>query len=124
VSLQQQPRCSGGQRITVTTIGKAGAGLPGEVVSLTGSALRLRVDSPIEVGSAVKAECEDTLMLGEVCRCQPSNGHYAVDLKLEHSLLHTAELARLARRLLEDAPGGPTRITSRPQGRTRRPARP
>ena len=108
----------------MTTLGKAGAELPGEVVSLSGSALHLLVDAPVEVGAAVKAECRDTLMLGEVCRCQPSNGQYAVDLKLEHSLLHTAELATLARQLLEGAPSGAPRVGRRRDSRISRPARP
>jgi len=87
----------------MTALGEPGAELPAEVVSLTGAALQVLVDTPMEVGTPVKAECNDTLMLGEVCHCQPLNGQYAVGLKLEHSLLHTAELARLAERLLDES---------------------
>lgn len=71
---------------------------------MAGAALHLLVDAPLEVGAAVKAECNDTLMLGEVCHCRPDAGHYAVGVKLEHALLHTTELARLAARLLEGMP--------------------
>jgi len=69
------------------------------------AALHVLLDTPMEVGTAVKAECNDTLMLAEVCHCLPANGHYAVGLKLEHSLLHTAQLGRLAQRLLEEIRG-------------------
>jgi hypothetical protein len=72
----------------------------------------------MEVGTAVKAECNDTLLLGEVCHCQPANGQYAVGLKLEHSLLDTAELARLAERLLEEGLGAVPK--QRRPGRDRR----
>ncbi len=105
-------------------MGKAGAELPGEVVSLSGTALHLLVDAPMEIGAAVKAECNDALMLGEVCRCQPSNGHYTVDLRLEHSLLHTAELAKLARRLREEDPREAPQAGRRRASRISRPARP
>jgi len=105
VSLQLQPHCSSGQRITVTALGEPGAELPGEVVSVSEAALHVLLDTPVDVGTAVKAECNDTLMLAEVCHCQPANGYYAVGLKVEHSLLHTTQLARLAEKLLEMSRG-------------------
>jgi hypothetical protein len=37
-----------------------------------------------------------------VCYCQSADGGYAIGVELEHALLHTRDLHRLARELLGD----------------------
>ena len=53
-------------------------------------------------GAAVKIERDSELVLGEVRRCLKIHGGYALDVGLRHVLHDTVELARLARKLLDD----------------------
>jgi hypothetical protein len=66
--------------------------------------MRLLLDRAIPQGAVLKVEWGDTLVLGEVCQCGPAGEQFLVGLKLEHSLLDTEQLARLARMLLEQTP--------------------
>jgi len=83
------------------------AALCGEVAGFAGAAMQLWVDGRLDPGTAIKVEWEDTLVLGEVFSCQPSNGRCAVGVRLEHSVLHTADLARLASALTDPVFGTP-----------------
>jgi hypothetical protein len=38
-----------------------------------------------------------------VSYCRPAGAGFAIGLEIEHALYHTEELARLARRILDDA---------------------
>jgi len=105
--MRQQPPCQSGQPVTVTVLGDGGGERRGEVTTLTGAALWLLLDEALPQGAPVKVQCDDALLLGEVFQCQAAAGRHAVGLILEHSLLHTAELARLAERLLENVSGAP-----------------
>ncbi len=105
--LHQQPECETGQPAKVTILGEREKEVSGQLDGPAGLSLRLILDSAVALGAAVKVEWGDTLLLGEVVRCQPASGRYSVLLHLEHSLLHTADLARLAAKLLEQAAGVP-----------------
>lgn len=102
MSLREQPHYDTAQPVAVTVLGDAPAAHSGEVAGFCGTAMRLMLEVPVPQGAAVKVEWEDTLLLGEVSDCQPDGSQYAINLKLEHSLVHTAELARLAARILEE----------------------
>jgi hypothetical protein len=64
----------------------------------------LLIDREVPLGAAVKVEWSQTLLLGEVCYCRPEGEGFVVGLQLEHALYTTAELARLARRLVDESP--------------------
>ena len=70
--------------------------------------MQLLMDTRLDPGTAIKVEWEDTMVLGEVFSCEPSNGRCAVGVRLEHSVLHTTDLARLARALAEPGYGTPS----------------
>jgi hypothetical protein len=63
----------------------------------------LLIASRVSVGAAVKVEWSNTLLLGEVIYCRPEGEGYAIGLELKHALYNTAELAELAKRILDDA---------------------
>ncbi len=62
--------------------------------------MRLSLDRPVPLGSAVKVEFEDALFLGEVCHCTPAETGFVIGLELQHSLVGLRDLARLNRRLV------------------------
>ncbi|MBM3796163.1 MAG: hypothetical protein FJW31_19370 [Acidobacteria bacterium] len=78
---------------------------PVEVVNLSGSGLRLRTGQPHAAGTLVRADCQDVLLLGEVCYCEPEGSQFAIGVRLEHSLVHTESLERLRKRFAEEQTG-------------------
>ncbi|HML18518.1 MAG TPA: PilZ domain-containing protein [Bryobacteraceae bacterium] len=52
------------------------------VLDMAGSGLRLRTAMPVPSGARVKVETAETLMLGEVLRCEPLDEGFALGLAL------------------------------------------
>lgn len=106
------PRIEADQVLRLTTLDQQPQEMMGKMVNISIAGMRLFVDRPLALGLPLKLEWDESLLLGEVCYCQPVEGGYALGLQLEHVLLHTRELACLSRRLLgasdavQDAPIG------------------
>ncbi len=94
------PRFPIDQLVLVTVLDECSDQFAGRVVNVSGNGMRLILDRPVAPGVPLKIECEETLLLGEVCYCEEVEGSYAAGLELEHALLQTGDLARLSRRLL------------------------
>jgi hypothetical protein len=88
--------------VQVTVLGQAEVRFAARITNCSGGSLELRSGRPVARGTAVKVEWGETLLLGEVHHCQDHAGGFTVGVSLEHALYHTEELARLARRLLDD----------------------
>jgi hypothetical protein len=95
-----EPRFDVEQTVRLTTLGEESEQLTAQVVNISGTGMRLLVDRLMAPGLTIKVEWDEILLLGEVCYCQPDPEGYAIGLELEHALLHTRELARLAQQLL------------------------
>jgi hypothetical protein len=107
MAANQQVKCETGQPARVTLLGASEVDCLGQVASVSGASMRLLLDRAVPHGAAVRVEWDDTLVLGEVCDCGAAGAQFSVGLNLEHSLLHTEQLARLARTLLEQTPKAP-----------------
>jgi PilZ domain len=110
VERRSEPRFEAQRSLALTVLAEGGESLPALAVEISGSGMRLLVNRPVPVGAAVKVEPDDSMMLGEVCYCEPdSAGGYYVGVKLLQVLHGLGELARLNRRLLGEetrsAPG-------------------
>lgn len=105
MKMGEQASLENGQPVQVTVLEQPETEFLGQVVESCGRRLRLVVDRPIRQGAAVKVGFQQTLLLGEVCGCQPEGRQFGVALELEDSLVHTEELSRLAQKLLEEGPG-------------------
>jgi len=70
------------------------------VLDMSGSGLQLRVPVPIPCGTPIEIEGGDTLMLGNVCRCEPVEGAYAVGVQISQTLSSLMELELLNRALI------------------------
>lgn len=97
-----EPRIDVEQTVRLTTLGGQSEELPAQIANLSGTGMRLLVDRHIPAGATLRVEWDQILLLGEVCYCQSVDGGYAIGVELEHALLHTRELHRLARELLGD----------------------
>jgi hypothetical protein len=72
------------------------------VTELSGSGVQLRVPMPLPCGATIEIEGGDTLVLGEVCRCEPAEGAYAVGVQISQTLSSLMELELLNRSLIGD----------------------
>ena len=97
-----EPRIDFEQAVRLTTLGEPSEELSAQIANLSGTGMRLLVDRKIPAGVTLRIEWDQILLLGEVCYCQFMNGSYAIGVELEHALLQTRELSRLARELLGD----------------------
>ena len=79
--------------------------IEGCVLDMSGSGLQLRVPMPVACGTPVKIDGKNTLMLGEVCRCEPEEGAYTVGVQLSHTLPSLMELELLKRALIGEGRG-------------------
>jgi hypothetical protein len=108
------PRFPSAQAVLVTLLDAGSDNLDARIENISGTGARLLLSRPIACGALLKLEWEDTLLLGEVCYCQPlEGGDFAAGLQLQHALLQTGELARLSRRLLCEDKAAPARQPSR-----------
>jgi hypothetical protein len=98
-----EPRFEVEQTVRATTLGQQSEDFLAQIENISGTGMRLLVERAVPVGTALKVEWDEILLLGEVCYCQAAKGGHAIGVELEHALLHTGEMARLARRLLGDA---------------------
>jgi hypothetical protein len=71
----------------------------GHILDVSEHGMALLLPSPVPAGSAIKIECGDTLVLGEVSYCIPREGAYRAGLVIKHRLAGLAELHRLNRAL-------------------------
>jgi hypothetical protein len=104
MDLRSQLRLEADEPVHVTVLGECEAQLLGRITNYSANGMGLEIDTEVSIGAAVKVEWSNTLLLGEVCYCRPTEEGYAIGLRLEHALYNTSELARLAKRLLDESP--------------------
>jgi hypothetical protein len=102
MDLRSQLRWEINEPVHVTVLGECETKFLGRITNYSGRGIGLLADQAAPLGSALKLESGHTLLLGEVRYCHPEGDSFAIGLDLEHILFHTEELARLARRLLEE----------------------
>ncbi len=100
---RRQPRLDAAGPARVTLLGEARKQVGGRVINTSRQGIRLILEERVSPGALLAVEWADTEAMGEVCYCEETEGGFAVGVRLEHVLLHTAELARLAARLLGES---------------------
>ena len=73
------------------------------VTDISGSGVQLRVPLPLPCGATIEIEGGDTLILGEVCRCEPVEGAYAVGVQVSQTRPSLMELELMNRALIREA---------------------
>jgi PilZ domain len=97
---RREPRLDAAGPARVTLLGEPRKQVGGRIINSSGQGIRLILDEPVSPGALLAVEWADTEAMGEVCYCEQTDGGFAAGVRLEHMLLHTTELARLAARLL------------------------
>lgn len=88
--------------VQVTVLDQPGSVSSGRIVQSSSETVNLLAEKPAKPGDAIKLEADDALFLGEVSSCQPEGPGFAIRVELHHALYNTKELARLAKRLLDE----------------------
>ncbi len=102
---RREPRYGANEPALMTVLDADGRSMAGRIADMSGRGMKLVVEDAVPAGTAVQVDWAEALLLGEVCYCAPlEGGGYALGLSFEHALFDTAELARLARKLLGEAP--------------------
>ncbi len=105
---RREPRIPVDHEVGVTLLGGEPLQLTGRISNISGRGIRLLLPQKIALGTALRVDWPDGLLLGEVCYCQAEEGGgFSAGLTLEHVLYNLHELAALARQLLNEPVGLP-----------------
>jgi hypothetical protein len=114
VDKRKEPRFETSYAIRLTILGSS-AGVPDKVVpaciiNLSGRGLSLTTEAPVPVGSAVRIDIDDNMLLGEVCHLnQTGPASFTCGVHLEQALTAVNDLSRLIAGIM-----GESRTESRP----------
>jgi len=74
------------QYATVSLVGTAGQVLQGEIRNISKGGTQLHLDQPLAIGSLLKVEYDNNLILGEVIYCLPAQTLWVLGIRIEHVL--------------------------------------
>ena len=80
--------------VAVMGVGDVVSDLPGRILEISASRAKLIVDQPIEKGSVVKVQWNQSVILGDVVTCRETSGKFQVRLHLLHLSFETREMER------------------------------
>jgi hypothetical protein len=93
------------QSVSLTILGDIEIRVTAKVRDTSGRGLGLETSCPVGVGSALKIELNDAVLLGEAMYCRAENGAYYVGIELLHGLGGLGELSRAFRAFTEEPSG-------------------
>ncbi|MCC6585477.1 MAG: PilZ domain-containing protein [Bryobacterales bacterium] len=86
--------------VKLTVLGDNPTEMEGYLSNISGRGLRMTMSEAIPVNAAVRVDIDNSMLLGEVCYCEPFGGQWAVGLEMEQSLSDLSGLCRLVERLM------------------------
>jgi hypothetical protein len=102
---RREPRFEADQSIWITLFGEPEIRLPARVKNVSARGVGLELQGPVAVGTALKIELDDSLLLGEVIYCREDEASSYVGVELEQALFGLRELVRVLN-AFEDSPSG------------------
>jgi PilZ domain len=85
------------QSVQVTLLKSPDDRFKAQTIDRSGRGMRLLVPHELPPGTTLKIETDDTLLLAEVCYCNPVNSErFAVGVEVSQSLQLTPQLRKLA----------------------------
>jgi hypothetical protein len=105
MSQPREPRVQIEQQLWITLFGEPDIRLPARIKNVSSHGIGLALDGPVVVGSALKFELDDSLLLGEVIYCRNDCGSFYVGVELEHMLCGLGDLAETVRSFAEPYSG-------------------
>jgi hypothetical protein len=100
------PRFEANQSIWITVFGEPDIRLPARIRNVSARGIGLELQCPVAIGTALKFEVDDSLILGEVIYCRQDEAAYYLGVELEQTLCGLGDLAE-AVRAFSDSPSSP-----------------
>jgi hypothetical protein len=105
--LRREHRVKLEEAILISLLGPlAGPAIPGSMIDLSGSGLKVLSRRPLPCGSLVKVQGLNRLMLGEVLRSDPEGDSFSIGIKVKHVLDKPSDLEHLNPRVPIETPLG------------------
>jgi hypothetical protein len=96
VEQRKEPRVKFNEPVTITALQNGEANFAGRVVDLSSDDMKIKSNASLEIGSLLRLEVGDDVMMTEVRQCVPDDGEYSAGL-LILARLEKSELKRLRR---------------------------
>jgi len=102
---RREPRFQIERQLWITLFGEPEISLPARIKNVSPRGIGLELQGPVAVGSALKFELDDALLLGEVIYCRDDGDSFYVGVELEHMLYGLGDLAQAVRDFTEPYSG-------------------
>ena len=102
---RREPRFEANQPIWITLFGEPDIRLPARIKNVSARGIGLELQGPVAIGTALKFEVDDSLLLGEVIYCRQDDASFYVGVELEQALCGLGQLAK-ALSAFSDSPSG------------------
>jgi hypothetical protein len=90
---RREPRFEANQPVWITLFGEPDIRLPARIKNVSVRGIGLELQGPVAIGTALKFEVEDSLILGEVIYCREDDACFYVGVELEEALCGIGDLA-------------------------------
>ena len=109
---RRDPRFEVNQSVWITLFGEPDIRLPACIKNVSVRGIGLELQGPVAIGTALKFEVDDSLILGEVIYCRQveascDEASYYVGVELDQALRGLGNLAEALRAYSEMPSGGP-----------------
>src|ERR1035437_1975784 len=91
---RRKPRFEADQSIWITLFGEPDIRLPARIKNVSERGIGLELQGPGAIGTALKLQVDDSLILGEVIYCRGGEGSFFVGVELEQALCGPRALAK------------------------------
>jgi hypothetical protein len=112
---RREPRFEANEPIWITLFGEPDIQLPARIKNVSARGIGLELQGPVAIGTALKFEVDDSLLLGEVIYCREDETSFYVGVELEQALCGLGQLAK-ALQAFSEAPTGASPKGAAPPG--------
>jgi hypothetical protein len=91
---RREPRFEANQPVWITLFGEPDIRLPARIKNVSVRGIGLELQGPVAIGTALKFEVDDSLILGEVIYCREDDASFYVGVELEEALCGIGDLAQ------------------------------
>jgi hypothetical protein len=91
---RRKPRFEADQTVWITLFGEPDIRLHARIKNVSERGIGLELQGSVAIGTALKFEVDDSLILGEVIYCREDKGSFYVGVELEQALCGLGALAK------------------------------
>ena len=102
---RRAPRFETDQCVSVTLFGEPDIRLTARIKNVSARGVGLALRGPVAIGTALKIELDDGLILGEVIYCREDEAFFYVGVELEQALSGLLDLAQTLRAFADSSSG-------------------